>query len=88
LPEVEQLSGVAVFHAGTRHEDDGFYTHGGRILGVAATGGTLGEARMAAYGAVDKIQIDGAHYRKDIGVAAPAADETAGTKAALGTQNG
>jgi phosphoribosylamine--glycine ligase len=88
LPEAEQLSGVAVFHAGTRHEDDGFYTHGGRILGVAATGGTLGEARLAAYGAVDKIQIDGAHYRKDIGVAAPAADETAGTKAALGTQNG
>jgi phosphoribosylamine--glycine ligase len=81
LPDAEQVSGVEVFHAGTRHEDDGFYTHGGRILGVAATGSTLEEARSAAYPAVDKIQIDGVHFRRDIGLTAQAADEPAGAKA-------
>jgi phosphoribosylamine--glycine ligase len=78
LPEAEQVAGVEVFHAGTRHEDDGFYTHGGRILGVAAASENLGAARMAAYSAVDKIQIDGAHCRKDIGL------NTAGVKATSG----
>jgi phosphoribosylamine--glycine ligase len=81
LPDAEQVGGVEVFHAGTRHEDDGFYTHGGRILGVAATGSTLEEARSAAYPAVDKIQIDGVHFRRDIGLTAQAADEPAGAKA-------
>jgi phosphoribosylamine--glycine ligase len=77
-----------VFHAGTRREDDGFYTHGGRILGVSATGRTLEDARAVAYPAVDKIHIEGAHYRSDIGLDAPAEDHAAGTKVASGAQNG
>jgi phosphoribosylamine---glycine ligase len=60
---------VVVFHAGTRREDDGFYSHGGRVLGVSATGASLEEARSAAYSAVSKIRIQGAHYRSDIGLA-------------------
>jgi phosphoribosylamine--glycine ligase len=79
---------TTVFHAGTRHEDDGFYTHGGRILGVSATGANLDEARMAAYSAVQKIEIDGAFYRKDIGTSDSVASPGAELKATSGVPNG
>lgn len=88
LPDAEQVSETMLFHAGTRHEDDGFYTHGGRILGVSATGKDLGEARLAAYSAVDKIQIEGAFYRKDIGTSASIAGPDPRLKAATEVQNG
>jgi len=88
LPDAEQVAKATVFHAGTRHEDDGFYTHGGRILGVSATGTTLGEARLAAYSAIEKIQIDGAFYRKDIGVSDSTANSNAGLRAASGVPIG
>jgi phosphoribosylamine--glycine ligase len=88
LPDAEQVAQTTVFHAGTRHEDDGFYTHGGRILGVSATGANLDEARMAAYSAVQKIEIDGAFYRKDIGTSDSAASPGPGLKAASGVPNG
>jgi phosphoribosylamine--glycine ligase len=42
-------------------------TNGGRILGVTALGTDLGAAIKKAYSAVDKIEWDGIHYRKDIG---------------------
>ena len=31
---------------------------------------SLGFAAVRVYGAVDKLKIDGAHYRKDVGAAA------------------
>jgi phosphoribosylamine---glycine ligase len=88
LPDAQEVPRAVVFHAGTRREDDGYYTHGGRILGVSGTGKSLDEARMAAYRAVDKIEIDGAFYRKDIGEAGANTEEAAGAKAALGVRNG
>jgi phosphoribosylamine---glycine ligase len=68
LEEAEKVSHVAVFHAGTRREGDNYYTSGGRILGVAAVGGSLEAAHAAAYDAASRITIPGAHYRKDIGM--------------------
>jgi phosphoribosylamine--glycine ligase len=68
LEEAEKVAHVAVFHAGTRREGSGYYTSGGRILGVAAVGDSLEAAHMAAYDAASRIEIPGAHYRKDIGV--------------------
>jgi phosphoribosylamine---glycine ligase len=68
LEEAEKVSHVAVFQAGTRREGDNYYTSGGRILGVAAVGGSLEAAHTAAYDAASRIAIPGAHYRKDIGV--------------------
>jgi phosphoribosylamine---glycine ligase len=87
LGEAEQVPGAVIFHAGTRREDDGFYTHGGRVLGVSASGTTLDEARIAAYSAVERIKIDGSHYRKDIGKPDTQAAEPE-TKAAAGVPNG
>lgn len=62
-----QVEGATVYHAGTKYSDGKFYTNGGRVLGVTATGKTLDEALEKAYKAVESISFDGAHYRHDIG---------------------
>ncbi|MCH2186098.1 phosphoribosylamine--glycine ligase [Myxococcota bacterium] len=64
-------SGVVVFHAGTRRSERGdFETNGGRVLGVTARGRDVAEARARAYAAVEQIQFEGAHWRRDIGARA------------------
>ena len=67
LDENGQLPGVQVFHAGTKLEKGKFYTNGGRVLGITASGKTLDEALDKAYAAVRKVSFEGAHYRTDIG---------------------
>jgi phosphoribosylamine--glycine ligase len=42
-------------------------TAGGRVLGVTADGDDLAQALSRTYSAVEKIQFEGAHYRRDIG---------------------
>jgi phosphoribosylamine--glycine ligase len=41
-------------------------TNGGRVLGVTALGKDLRAAQAAAYAAVECIQFEGAHFRRDI----------------------
>ena len=65
-----QLDGVTVYHAGTAIKDGKLVTSGGRVLGVTALGDTLEDALKKSYEAVEKINFDGAHYRKDIGARA------------------
>ena len=61
-------SGLAyVYHAGTRLEGGKYYTAGGRVLGVTATGDDLRQALDKAYKAVESITFEKAHYRRDIG---------------------
>ena len=67
LEEVEKLSDVVVFHAGTTLKDGKVVTNGGRVLNVCAYGGTLKEAKDRAYEAVSRIRFEGMQYRKDIG---------------------
>ena len=60
---------LVVFHAGTKRGADGrLVTAGGRVLGVTAYGADLTAARARAYGAIDQIQFEGMHYRRDIGL--------------------
>ena len=59
--------GALVFHAGTKKDGDEFFTTGGRVLGVVGCGKDIEEAIAKTYKAVEKIQFDGMHYRKDIG---------------------
>jgi phosphoribosylamine--glycine ligase len=66
LDEAARINGVKVFHAGTTKHDDAYFTAGGRVLGVTARGEDLRTAVSRAYGAVSKIQFEGAHYRTDI----------------------
>jgi phosphoribosylamine--glycine ligase len=55
-----------VFHAGTRREGDRVLTSGGRVLGVTASGGSLGAARRTAYEAMECIRFEAMHFRRDI----------------------
>ncbi len=62
-----QADGVIVYHAGTAIEDNKLVTSGGRVLGVTALGNTIEDALKKSYEAVDKINFQNKHYRKDIG---------------------
>ncbi|MDR0223207.1 MAG: phosphoribosylamine--glycine ligase [Oscillospiraceae bacterium] len=62
-----ELSGVRVFHAGTRKEGGAYVTAGGRVLGVTGVADDLETALSKAYEAVGKIKFEKAFYRKDIG---------------------
>jgi phosphoribosylamine--glycine ligase len=68
LEQVGYLSDVAVFHAGTKLDENGqVLTDGGRVLGVTALGADFAEARARAYAAVKNIHFDHMHFRTDIG---------------------
>lgn len=60
-------SGIEVTHAGTAKNDAGeIVTAGGRVLNVTALGGSVAEARAAAYAAAAEISFDGMQLRTDI----------------------
>ncbi len=66
LEQAAKIEGATVFHAGTSYRDGAFYTAGGRVLGVTARAADLVTALARVYEAVDRIQFEGMHYRKDI----------------------
>jgi phosphoribosylamine--glycine ligase len=66
LDEVARLSNTKVFHAGTARAGNDIVTSGGRVLGVTAWAKDLRNACNAAYAAVQRIQFEGAHFRRDI----------------------
>ncbi len=62
------LSGVNVFHAGTKRDAQGrLVAAGGRVLNVTARGRDVAEAQALAYQAVDLIDFPGGFCRRDIG---------------------
>jgi phosphoribosylamine--glycine ligase len=73
IAEAEAVDGVEVLHAGTRRDSTGrLVSSGGRVLSVTATGAGLAQARERAYAAVERIRLEGSHYRRDIAEAAVA----------------
>ena len=74
LHDAEALEGVHVIHAGTSMVERATVTAGGRVLAVVATGGSLGEAREAAYDGVSCIEFEGAQHRTDIAAKAAAGE--------------
>lgn len=60
-----------VLQAGTTRDDDGILrASGGRILSVVGCGAGLAEARAAAYETIERIEVPGGHFRRDIGLRA------------------
>lgn len=55
-----------IFHAGTKRTEEGVVTNGGRVLGVTGFGADLRTAQQRAYEAVQQVQFQGMHYRRDI----------------------
>ncbi|MBL4607088.1 MAG: phosphoribosylamine--glycine ligase [Pseudomonadales bacterium] len=68
-PEDETIeSGIKVFHAGTKLDDNGnTCTQGGRVLCATALGNSVTEAQANAYTLVKSIHWNNVYYRKDIG---------------------
>jgi phosphoribosylamine---glycine ligase len=64
--DAAEAAGALVFHAGTALQDGHVVTNGGRILAVTGTGGSVAEARSAAYAGVGCIDFDGMQFRTDI----------------------
>jgi phosphoribosylamine--glycine ligase len=71
-----------VFHAGVRSVGDRYYTSGGRVLGIAASGKDLSLCRRAIYSLCSSVTFDGRQYRTDL--AEPA---KAGAQAAVEARN-
>jgi phosphoribosylamine---glycine ligase len=65
IKEAEE-NGTIVFHAGTSIKEGKIVNSGGRVLGVTSTGKNISEALKNTYHSVDKINWDGAFFRKDI----------------------
>jgi phosphoribosylamine---glycine ligase len=63
---LEQLMDVTVDHAATAAAGDELLATGGRVLSVVALGETFAAARSRAYAALEKISLEGGHYRTDI----------------------
>ncbi|MBN1993247.1 MAG: phosphoribosylamine--glycine ligase [Anaerolineae bacterium] len=62
------LENTVVFHAGTVQTSDGVVTSGGRVLAVSAVGDNLTTALNRAYAGIARIDFEGAHFRRDIGL--------------------
>ena len=69
LENFEDKDGYYVFHSGTAMKDGKVVTNGGRVLGVAAKGADLKEARANAYKATEWITFANKYMRHDIGKA-------------------
>lgn len=68
----DEVSGAeGLQHAGTKVDDQGVLrSAGGRVLCATATGLDLASARAKAYELVENVKLEGAHYRRDIALAA------------------
>jgi len=63
----ERYYDVTVFHSGTENKENYFFTKGGRVLGITAEGPNLDSALKKAYKAIENINFEKMHFRKDIG---------------------
>jgi phosphoribosylamine--glycine ligase/phosphoribosylformylglycinamidine cyclo-ligase len=59
--------GTFVFHAGTVEDRGRIFSKPGRVLGVTSRGDSLREAIDSAYARMDRITLQGARFRRDIG---------------------
>lgn len=56
-----------LFHAGTKRDDDGLYTNGGRVVAATCYGNSMDDALKSSYELLSNISFDKMTYRKDIG---------------------
>jgi phosphoribosylamine--glycine ligase len=59
--------GATVFHSGTKREGHKYYTCGGRVLGVAASGSDPAAVLANIYDVCSCIGFEGSQLRRDIG---------------------
>jgi len=68
LADALAFPGVSIAHAATARDgdSDGFVSTGGRVLTVIARGADFVDARRRVYMALDRITLEGSHFRTDI----------------------
>ncbi|MBI1826633.1 MAG: phosphoribosylamine--glycine ligase [Planctomycetes bacterium] len=66
LDSARRLPDVHVYHAGTKRVENLVVSSSGRVLAVTGLGETIQSAKKAAYSGVEKIQFEGATFRRDI----------------------
>ena len=60
-------SDCTIFHAGTKTQDERFYTSGGRVLACVGISEDLVSAKEKTYRCIEKIECSDLFFRKDIG---------------------
>ena len=59
---------VMVHHAGTKLNENGqLVSNGGRVLSITGISDSLSESAKLSYSLMNKITLNGSHFRKDIG---------------------
>lgn len=86
LDDAAALTGVQVYHAGTRRDGDSVLTTGGRVLAVTGVGAALPDAIARAYAGVSRIHFEGMQHRADIGGRRGATYADSGVDIAAGTR--
>lgn len=61
------VSDSLVFHAGTSSDGPAVLSAGGRVLAITSYGKNIEVGLVKSYAAAEKIEFEGAYYRKDIG---------------------
>lgn len=64
---LDDVRDARIYHAGTRKQEGGWATNGGRVLAVVAGGDTREEAVERAHEEAGKVNFDGSQRRTDIG---------------------
>ena len=66
----ENIQDSVIFYSSCRKAEnrDGYYFKSGRLISVTAVAETLEEARKLCYDDIDRLELKGVRYRKDIGL--------------------
>ncbi len=67
IHNLDEVKDSLIFHAGTKEDDDGIVTAGGRVLAITSYGSEIGEALKISMKNAEIIDFEGKNYRKDIG---------------------
>jgi phosphoribosylamine--glycine ligase len=67
IEKFENEKNFIIFHAGTKFENNKYYSNGGRIINFTCIDDTLAGAITNTYKHIDKIEFEKVYFRKDIG---------------------
>ena len=67
LEKFENSKDKYIFHAGTKKEDDRFYSTGGRVLNFVSVADNFKKARDECLNQIKELNWKNGHYRDDIG---------------------
>ena len=64
----DEVENCIIHHAGTKYNESGnLVSNGGRVLAITGVSNSLYSAAVISYKFMQKIGLEGSHYRKDIG---------------------